>query len=169
MDVSGLYKPGSNGEDTDKRAAAHVIGNIFIKSEAILWFSNLHRTERGNIISPLLQGRINKMDPIKPCVGSRRPVGPSQSVVCLTGLKMEPCRSMRPDSTIFTHVWSLSSSTVFLNTHSLTPCLWGEQDTPYLWNWWRPTERAAPSRRGTHGPQTVTSALHCSCRNMTEF
>lgn len=129
-----------------------------------------HRTERGDIISLLLQGGLKKQNSLRLCDGSLMQVGRSHPEEWHTSLKMVLCKSTRPDSTTFTHEWSWSLRTALLHPRSFTQCLWGERDAPHRWPWWRPTEPvSALSSRGTPGPQRVTSAPPCSCRNTTEF
>jgi len=156
-------------EEKNNRPAAHVTGNITIKKKPIPRFSILHRTERGNRISPLLQGGLKPQCSLKLCAGILMQRGRSSLEPWPTGLKMVPCKSMRRDSTTFIHGWSWSFSIVLLPHRSYIRCLWGEQDTTCLLPWWRPTERVYALSRETPGPQRVTSAPPWSCKNSTEY
>lgn len=168
MVVSGHYEPEVNGGDKDEdRPAAHVIGrlNVMIRMEPTLcdslfcWWRDT--------VPLLLQGGLKKGTPIL-CAGIRGRVGLSHPEESLTSFRTAPCKSTRPDSSTSTPEWSWSLRTVTSSPHLFTLCLWGEKESPYPWPWWRPTERvSAPSIQDARGPQRVTSAPPCSCRNKT--
>lgn len=135
-----------------------------------VWFSVLDKTERSDRLSLLLQGVLKQKNSPRLCDGSHRQVGRSHPEEWCTSSKMVLCKSTTPDSTTFTPGWSWPSRTVPLRPRLSTRCLWRERDAPRLWTWWRPTEQvSALISRDAPGPQTVTSAPPCSCRNTTGF